>query len=101
VAAVLPIICSKHSLRRPVKLGPIFEIHRVVVIPVAALDETVRLEDADDLPANLVSINDMAAGAGLRPELFPGRPVAVSAGFCVNRRGEQGRCDISYHWQPA
>ena len=38
MAAVLPIIRSKHSLRRPVKLRPIFEMHRVIVTPLAALD---------------------------------------------------------------
>ena len=42
-------------------------MHRVVVIPLGAPDEAVRLEDADDLPGNLVFISDMAAGAGLRP----------------------------------
>jgi len=42
-------------------------MHRVVVIPLAAPDETVRLEDAHDLPGNLVFISDMAAGAGLCP----------------------------------
>ena len=56
----------EHLLRRPDKLRPILKMHCVVVIPLAA-DETVRLEDADDLPENLVSISDMAAGAGLRP----------------------------------
>jgi hypothetical protein len=48
----------EHLLRRPDKLGPIFEMHRVVVIPLAAPDETVRLEDADDLPGDPVSISD-------------------------------------------
>ena len=41
-------------------------MHRVVVIPLGAPDEAVRLEDADDLPGNLVFKSDMA-GAGLRP----------------------------------
>ena len=42
-------------------------MHRVVVIPLAAPDETVRLEGADDLLGNFVFISDMAPGAGLRP----------------------------------
>ena len=37
-----------------------FEVHRVVVIPLAAPDEGVRLEDADDLPGKLVFKSDMA-----------------------------------------
>lgn len=42
-------------------------MHRVVVILFGVPDEAVRLEEADDLPGNLVFISDMAAGAGLRP----------------------------------
>ena len=48
----------EHLLRRPDKLRLIFKMHRVVVIPLAAPDETVRLEDADDLPGDPVSISD-------------------------------------------
>lgn len=57
----------EHLLRGSDKLRPVFEMHHVVVILLAAPDETVRLEDADNLPGDPVSISDMAAGAEICP----------------------------------
>src|SRR5262245_36235119 len=54
-------MCGKEDLR------PVREMHRVVVIPLAAPDETVRLENPNDLPGNFVAITKMALAVGLRP----------------------------------
>lgn len=48
-------------------LGAVLEMHRVVVIPLAAPDEAMLLENMDDLQGNLVSIGIAAVGIGLRP----------------------------------
>src|SRR5262245_4766556 len=42
-------------------------MHRVVVVPLAAPYEAVRLEDPDDLPGNLVLVEIAAVGIWLRP----------------------------------
>src|SRR5258707_13268681 len=54
-------------VRRDDHLGPIFEMHGVVVIPLAAPDEAMLLENMDDLPGNLVFVGKAAIGVGLRP----------------------------------
>src|SRR5215468_10508008 len=53
--------------RRGDQLRPIFEMHSVVVIPLAAPDEAMLLENVDDLPGNLVLVGKAAIGVGLRP----------------------------------
>src|SRR6516165_7588473 len=42
-------------------------MHGVVVIPLAAPDEAMLLENMDDLPGNLVLVGKAAIGLGLRP----------------------------------
>src|SRR5260370_39823973 len=54
-------------VRRDDHLGTIFEMHGVVVIPLAAPDEAMLLENMDDLPGNLVLVGKAAIGVGLRP----------------------------------
>ena len=54
-------------VRRDDHLGPIFEMHGVVVIPLATPDEAMLLENVDDLPGNLVLVGKAAIGVGLRP----------------------------------
>ena len=44
-----------------------FEVHRVVVIPLAAPDEAVRLEDAYDLPGESHFYKRYGHRARLRP----------------------------------
>src|SRR5215211_9133751 len=46
---------------------PVLEMHRVVVIPLATPDEAVPLKNLDDLPGNLVSVEQPAISVGLRP----------------------------------
>src|SRR5215813_4219899 len=58
---------SANLLRRDDDLRPIFEMHGVVVIPLAAPDEAMLLENIDDLPGNLVLVGKAAIGVGLRP----------------------------------
>src|SRR6266540_471133 len=48
-------------------LRPVFEMHGVVVVPLATPDEAVLLENLDDLPGNLVSVGKAAISVGLRP----------------------------------
>ena len=48
-------------------------MHRVGVIPLAAPDEAVRLEDADGLPGDIVFVSNVAAGTGLRPPVVTHR----------------------------
>src|SRR5262245_61379951 len=48
-------------------LRPVFEMHGVVVVPLATPDEAVLLENLDDLPGNLVSVEQAPIGVGLRP----------------------------------
>src|SRR5579885_1417737 len=69
------------------KLGAVFEMHGVVVIPLAAPDEAVLLEDLDDLPGDAVLVRIFAVdGAGVAPIIGPGdvdvdgRAVAVDGG---------------------
>ena len=45
----------------PSNFGPIFEVHRIEVVPLAAPDEAVLFEDGDDLLRHAVAINDAAA----------------------------------------
>src|SRR5262245_32528016 len=59
--ALRDLACAKHDLR------PVFEMHGVVVVPLAAPDEAVFLENLDDLPGNLVSVEQAPIGVGLRP----------------------------------
>jgi hypothetical protein len=42
-------------------------MHRVVVVPLATPDEAVLLEDANDLPRDLVLVEIAAIGVRLRP----------------------------------
>ena len=48
-------------------LGPVLEMHGVVMVPLAAPHEAVRFEHAHDLPWDLVLVADAAARIGLRP----------------------------------
>src|SRR6185437_1620763 len=48
------------SLTRSQQFGPILEMHRVVVIPLAAPDEAVLLEGRDDLLRHAVVVRDLA-----------------------------------------
>ena len=48
-------------------LRPVLEMHGVVVVPLAAPDEAMLLENMDDLPRNLVLVGNAAMGVGLRP----------------------------------
>src|SRR5215470_19932645 len=57
----------KNLLRQHDDLRPIFEMHGVVVIPLAAPDEAMLLENIDNLPGNLVLVGKAAIGVGLRP----------------------------------
>src|SRR6516162_6044980 len=57
----------KNLLRRHDDLRPIFEMHGVVVMPLAAPDEAMLLENIDDLPGNLVLVGKAAIGVGPRP----------------------------------
>src|SRR5215510_10141568 len=54
-------------LRRDDDLRPVFEMHGVVVVPLAAPDEAMLLENIDDLPRSLVLVRKAAIGVGLRP----------------------------------
>src|ERR1700758_1667693 len=54
-------------VRRGDQLRPIFEMHGVVVIPLAAPDEALLLENMDDLPGDLVLVGKAAIGVGIRP----------------------------------
>src|SRR6516162_6737276 len=49
------------------ELRPVFEMHGVVVVPLAAPDEAMPLENMDDLPRNFVLVGNAAMGIGLRP----------------------------------
>src|SRR5262249_39451967 len=60
-------VVSANLVRRDDQLRPIFEMHGVVVIPLAAPDEAMLLENTDDLPGNLVLVGEAAIGVGLRP----------------------------------
>src|SRR5207237_8757876 len=46
---------------------PVFEMHCVVVVPLATPDEAVLLEDADDLPGDLVLVEIAGVGIALGP----------------------------------
>src|SRR6476659_5417927 len=49
-------------------LGPVLEMHGVVMIPLAAPHEAVRFEHPHDLPRDLVLVADAAARIGFRPQ---------------------------------
>src|SRR5262245_2566843 len=55
------LVSGKHDLR------PVLEMHGVVVVPLAAPDEAMLLENFDDLPRNLVSVGKAPISVGLRP----------------------------------
>src|SRR6516165_6397150 len=65
------------------ELRPVFEMHGVVVIPLAAPDEAVLLENMDDLPRNLVLVGKAAIGVGLGP-----RPVVRVHAGNIDRNAE-------------
>src|SRR6188768_3698572 len=46
---------------------PVLEMHRVVVVPLAAPDEAVPLEHLNDLPGNAVPVGIAAVRAGAVP----------------------------------
>src|SRR6516164_8717617 len=48
-------------------LRPVFEMHGVVVVPLAAPDEAMPLENMDDLPRNFLPGRNAAIGIRLRP----------------------------------
>src|SRR5262245_50296516 len=45
------------------QLGPVLEMHGVVVIPAAAPDEAVPFERAHDLVGNVIPVGQVAVGA--------------------------------------
>src|SRR5262249_41748664 len=47
-------------------------MHRVVVVPLAAPDETMLLENPNDLPGNFVSVAKVALTVGFRPSPIVG-----------------------------
>src|SRR5262245_65880292 len=70
--AARPCACNKNLFQRPTRHSPLSAIsgrysHRVVMIPLATPDEAVLLENLDDLPGNLVSVEQAPLGVGLRP----------------------------------
>src|SRR5262249_19117975 len=67
LVAPLPGSRSIELVRGKDELRPVFEMHGVVVIPLAAPDEAMLLENMDDLPRNLVLVGNAAVGVGLRP----------------------------------
>src|SRR6516162_5147661 len=62
-----PASRSIELVRGKDELRPVFEMHGVVVVPLAAPDEAMLLENTDDLPRNLVLVGNAAVGVGLRP----------------------------------
>jgi hypothetical protein len=56
----LPLTAPLFRVRQD--LRPVFEVHGIVVIPFAAPDEAVLLEDADDLPGHLVPVGNVTVG---------------------------------------
>src|SRR5215470_15933602 len=73
----------KNLLRQHDDLRPIFEMHGVVVMPLAAPDEAMLLENIDDLPGNLVLVGKAAIGVGLGP-----RPVVRVRAGNIDRNAE-------------
>src|SRR5262245_23684733 len=65
--APLPGSRSIELVRGKDELRPVFEMHGVVVVPLAAPDEAMLLENFDDLPRNLVSVGKAPISVGLRP----------------------------------
>jgi hypothetical protein len=54
-------------LRGSDNLWPVREMHRVVMVRLAAPDEAVLLENIHDLPGNLIFVPIPAVGVRLRP----------------------------------
>ncbi len=81
--------CSRAGPTLADQLGPVLEVHGVVVIPLAAPDEALGLEDLGDLVGDAVAIGDVAAIA--RPGPVVGlRHVDVDGGREGMHAGEPG-----------
>src|ERR1700704_1762212 len=63
------------------KLRPVFEMHGVVVIPFAAPDEAVLLENLDDLPGDAVLVRVLAADRLVIPPII--RPGDIDVYGCA------------------
>jgi hypothetical protein len=56
------LLCSTDDFRS------VLEMHRVVVVPLAAPNKTMLLKNVHDLPRNLIFVRDPALGARLGPQ---------------------------------
>src|SRR5262249_24426408 len=67
-----PVVWRRHVRSLQDDFRPVFEMHGVVVLPLAAPDEAVLLENPDNLPRDLVLVDIAAVGIRLRPHPIVG-----------------------------
>src|SRR5712671_1428161 len=77
--AMVVLHLHPHGLGCPNNLRPVLKVHGVVVVPLAAPNEAVLLEDLDDLPGHSVPVRVAAVGGRLGPE-----PVVAARGGDVD-----------------